>query len=88
MQPIDNEWLPEIGYHLKRKYHHLGYASEAAILVKEYIFKNYDFEDLYSYTEKENIPSINVMKKNGMSLVKEYKKDDEELVVYSVKRNN
>ena len=87
MQLIDGEWLPEIGYHLKRKYHHLGYASEAANLVKEYIFKNYAFEALYGYTTIDNVPSINVMKKNGMSLVKEYKKNNEDYVVYSVKRN-
>ena len=88
MQLIDDKWLPEIGYHLKRKYHHLGYASEAANLVKEYIFKNYAFDALYGYTTVDNIPSINVMKKNGMTLFKEYKKDNENYVVYQVKRNN
>lgn len=88
MQLIDNEWLPEIGYHLKRKYHHLGYASEAAKLVKEYIFKNYNYDALYGYTTSDNIPSINVMKRNNMTLFKEYKKDNEDYVVYCVKRNS
>ena len=86
MQHIDGEWLPEIGYHLKRKYHHMGYAIQAATLVKEYIFKNYNFDALYGYTEEENIPSINVMKKNGMTLFKRYQKGTEKLVVYRVKR--
>ena len=86
MQPIDGEWLPEIGYHLKKKYHHMGYAIQAATLVKEYIFKNYAFDALYGYTEEENIPSINVMIKNGMTLFKKYQKGEEKLVVYQVKR--
>ena len=83
---IDGEWLPEIGYHIKHKYHNMGYASEAAQLVKAYIFKNYTYNALYGYTTKDNIPSIKVMMKNGMSFVKEFSKDDDIYVVYSVKR--
>ena len=86
MQNIDGEWLPEIGYHIKKIYHNMGYASEAAQLVKEYIFKNYCYETLYGYTTEENLPSIKVMLKNGMSLSKKYKKDNENYVVYCVKR--
>ena len=86
MQKIDGEWLPEIGYHIKMKYHNMGYASEAAKLVKEYVFKNYSFPALYGYTHKANVPSIKVMQHNGMSFVKEYREDGEIYVVYSVKR--
>ena len=86
LQNIDGEWLPEIGYHIKLKYHNMGYASEAAQLVKAYIFKNYTYNALYGYTTKDNIPSIKVMMKNGMSFVKEFSKDDDIYVVYSVKR--
>ena len=86
MQNIDGEWLPEIGYHIKKKYHNMGYASEAAQLVKKYIFKNYCYDALYGYTTEDNLPSIKVMLKNGMSLVKKYRKDEEIYVVYSVKR--
>ena len=86
MQKIDGEWLPEIGYHIKKKYHNMGYASEAAQLVKKYIFKNYTFDALYGYTTEDNVPSIKVMIKNGMSLFKKYKDNDEKYVVYSVKR--
>ena len=86
MQNIDGEWLPEIGYHIKLKYHNLGYASKAAQLVKEYVFKNYCYSALYGYTTEDNVPSIKVMLKNGMSLVKKYRKDRDIYVVYSVKR--
>ena len=86
MQKIDGEWLPEIGYHIKLKYHNMGYASEAARLVKEYVFKNYTFPALYGYTHKANLASIKVMTNNGMSFVKEYQEDNDIYVVYSVKR--
>ena len=87
MQNIDGEWLPEIGYHIKMKYHNMGYASEAAQLVKEYIFKNYSFEALYGYTTEDNLPSIRVMIKNGMSFFKKYQKDNETYVVYRVNKS-
>ena len=64
----------------------MGYASEAAQLVKKYIFKNYCYDALYGYTTEDNLPSIKVMLKNGMSLVKKYRKDEEIYVVYTVKR--
>ena len=86
MQPIDGEWLPEIGYHIKLKYHNMGYASEAAKLVKAYIFENYTFNTLYGYTTEDNKASIRVMEKNGMSFLKKFEKDNETYVVYCVNK--
>ena len=86
MQNIDGEMLPEIGYHINKKYHNMHYATEAAKLVKDYIFKMYNFEALFGYTVKENIASIKVMQNNGMTFVKEFIKDNENYVVYRVKR--
>ena len=87
MQNIDGEWLPEIGYHINLKYHNMGYASEAAQLVKAYIFKNYGYDALYGYTTEDNVASVKVMLKNGMSFFKKYQNDDEIYVVYKVNRN-
>ena len=86
MQHIDNEWLPEIGYHINAKYSGQGIASEAAQLVKKYVFKNYNYDTLYSYTYENHLASIKVMQNNGMSFVKKYKEKDECYVVYCVKR--
>ena len=86
MQKIDDEWLPEIGYHLNKKYHGLGYASEAAQLVKEYIFRNYAFDELYSYTFEKHFASMKVMERNGMTFKKMFSEDGDNYVVYSVKR--
>ena len=86
MQNIDGEWLPEIGYHINLKYHNMGYASEAAKLVKEYIFNNYCYNSLYGYTTEDNVASVKVMIKNGMSFFKKFTKDNENYVVYKVDR--
>ena len=86
MQKIDGEWLPEIGYHIKKQYHNKHYASDAAKLVKEYIFKYYTYPRLYSYTNKGNVGSVKVMQNNNMSFLKEYSEDGETYVVYAVDR--
>ena len=84
MQIINKKIRPEIGYHFNLNYHNKGYATEAAKAVKEYMFKNTTFKELYTYTTKENLPSQKVAIKNGMSFVEEYIDGNEHLVVYKV----
>lgn len=79
MQMIEGEQLPEIGYHLNKGYWNRGYATEAARAVKDYIFKNYSFDALYTYTSKTNVPSIKVALKNGMRHFKDYVDDRNEI---------
>lgn len=86
-QNIDNELLPEIGYHVDKDFHRKGYGFEAANAVKNYMFKNYSYEKLYSYTTSLNIPSQKLAMKNGMKKVKEYSDGDEILYVYSISFN-
>lgn len=86
MQIINHKIRPEIGYHFHINHHNKGYATEAAIAVKEYIFKNTTFNELYTYTTKDNLPSQKVAIKNGMTLIEEYNDGEEDLVVYMVKK--
>ena len=46
MQPIDGEWLPEIGYHIHKAHWRRGYAGEAARAVRDWAFNNRDFDRL------------------------------------------
>ena len=87
MQIINHKIRPEIGYHFHINHHNKGYATEAAIAVKEYIFKNTTFNELYTYTTKDNLPSQKVAIKNGMTLIEEYNDGEEDLVVYMVKKH-
>ena len=86
MQIINHKIRPEIGYHFHINHHNKGYATEAAIAVKEYIFDNTTFNELYTYTTKDNLPSQKVAIKNGMTLIEEYNDGEEDLVVYMVKK--
>ena len=87
MQNIDGKIVPEIGYHVNKKYWKNGYASEASQACKEWIFSNSDFTEIYSYMNTENIGSRKVAENNGMSLVKEYYKGDEHLSVYRITKD-
>ena len=84
MQNIDNEILPEIGYHIKKEFWQQGYAKEAASAVKNWAFTNTSFNTLYSYMTKENIGSYKTAKSIGMKRIKEYTNDNETLLVYSI----
>jgi RimJ/RimL family protein N-acetyltransferase len=86
MQNIDGELLPEIGYHINKNYWRQGYAKEAAEAVKEWAFKNTQFNTLYSYMTKDNVGSYKTAESIGMKRIKEYKDDQEELLVYSINK--
>ena len=57
MQNIDGEALPEIGYHIDKSHWRCGYAREAASAVRDWFFENTDFDAVYSYMTKTNVPS-------------------------------
>lgn len=86
MQLIDNNYLPEIGYHIKKEYWKNGYAKEAAEAVKTWAFNNTKFETLYSYMNIENIVSYKTAMSIGMKKIKEYIDGDEHLLVYSIEK--
>ena len=86
LQKIDGEILPEIGYHINKKYWRMGYAKEACRAVKDWLFENTDFEYAYSYMNAENIPSRRTAEANGMTYLKEYFDGEETLAVYAISR--
>jgi RimJ/RimL family protein N-acetyltransferase len=72
IQKIDGESLPEIGYHINKKYWQQGYGSEAARAVRDWAFKNTEFDCLYSYMRSSNIASYSTALSVGMSKIKEF----------------
>ena len=74
IQEIENQRLPELGYHIKKEYWNQGFATEAAIACKNYAFTVLKMTELYTYTTTGNVPSRKVAEKNGMHFVKEFKK--------------
>ena len=86
MQNIDGEMLPEIGYHVHKKYWRQGYAKEACAAVKDWFFKNTEHDSVYSYMNKENVASYATATANGMTRIKAYEDGEEALFVYRITR--
>ena len=72
IQNIDGELLPEIGYHINKKYWRHGYAKEAARAVRDWVFQNTNYNAVYSYMKYTNIGSSSTAKAIGMKKIKEY----------------
>ena len=72
MQPIHGQWLPEVGYHIRKDHWRKGYASEAARECIRYAFEVCGFPKVYSYMKHSNVASYSTAMKNGMTLVEEY----------------
>ncbi len=72
LQNIDGEMLPEIGYHIHKKYWRRGFAKEAARAVRDWAFMNTKYNVLYSYMKYTNEGSRRTALANGMKKVKEY----------------
>ena len=87
IQNIDNEQLPEIGYHINRLYWKNGYAKEAATAVRDWVFNNTNYDTIYSYMNTTNIASYKTALSIGMKRIKEYiDKNNEHLYVYAITR--
>ncbi|GAT62821.1 GNAT family N-acetyltransferase [Paludibacter jiangxiensis] len=82
LQNIDGEILPEIGFHIIKKYCNAGYATEAAEACKRYAIERLGYQSVYSYSEVGNKASQRVASKIGMHPVKTFCKDGIEEVVY------
>lgn len=72
LQNIDGQQLPEIGYHIHKKYWRRGLGKEAARAVRDWAFQNTGFDILYSYMKYTNVGSYSTAMANGMKKVKEY----------------
>ena len=87
MQMIDDQIKPEIGYHFRKDYHHQGLAIEAAKAVKDYFFTHFDYDEVYSYMDKDNTPSSNLAIRNNMDYLHLYTTSDGEICkVYRIDR--
>jgi len=70
-QHVENEFLYEIGYHLRRDHWGQGFATEAATACRDWAFANLKTDRLISLIRPENLPSRRVAERNGMVVWKE-----------------
>ncbi len=72
IQPYNDSEVLEIGYLLKKKFWHKGYATESAMGCKEYAFEVLKADKVYSIIKSDNYPSIRVAMSIGMSKESEF----------------
>ncbi|MEP7321336.1 MAG: GNAT family N-acetyltransferase [Saprospiraceae bacterium] len=84
---IQRDYLqyPDFGFSLLPDYYKKGYALEAAKAVLENLF-NQDIHQIHGITLMENQSSIQLLKKLGFELEKEFQKDNESLYLFTLKR--
>ena len=76
MQTIDDELKPEIGYHLNKNYHRQGIGKEMTQAVRDYFFEHFDYDEVYSYMNEDNLPSYKTAEANGMTFLHLYITED------------
>ena len=87
IQNIDGKLLPEIGYHINKKYWRNGLSIESARAVRDWTFENAKYDCLYSYMKYTNIASYSTAIANGMKKVKEYPDEKNKIsYVYAITR--
>ena len=72
LQMINGSSCPEIGYHIGADRQRKGYATEAAIAVRDWTFRNTAFDTVYSYMKYTNEPSMKTAMAYGCRLVEEF----------------
>ena len=75
MQVINGEIKPEIGYHIRRDMQKNGYATEAAAAVRNWVFLNTPFNEVYSYMTSSNEPSAKTAMAYGCKKADSYTDD-------------
>ena len=87
MQLINGQIRPEIGYHIRRDRQRQGYAGEAAIAVRDWIFRHTPFNVIYSYMKDTNEASARTAEAYGCKLVEEYRDEDNGITkVFAISR--
>lgn len=91
-QDADGKQVLEVGYLLKYRFWHKGFASEAAKGCMDYAFQQMGADKVYSIIRDTNTASQNVARRNGMkpefTFVKHYRGIDMPHIVFSISKED
>lgn len=62
---------PELGFMIGKNFQRQGYAYEVCSAIVDYMYENYEMEEILIFIEPQNTPSIFLAKKLGATLYKE-----------------
>jgi [ribosomal protein S5]-alanine N-acetyltransferase len=80
----ENEF--DIGFRFHQRFWNKGFASETARACIQLGFDKFNMETIVGRAMKENLASIRVLEKCGLTFLSDYQFDDEEGVIYSIKK--
>jgi ribosomal-protein-alanine N-acetyltransferase len=83
---VDNENYYEIAYSFKPKVWGKGYATEAAIMLKEFGFDSGLSDQFISIIDLDNFASQAVARKNGMEILRKTNYMDMEVFIFAVSK--
>jgi RimJ/RimL family protein N-acetyltransferase len=86
IQEVDGVQEPEIGYLIHRPFWRRGFATEAALGVREYAFARRALERVIALIHPDNVPSQGVARKLGMECSKETIFKERRHLVFAVTR--
>lgn len=84
LQEVDGETFQEIGYLIHRPHWRRGYATEAALGVRRYAFEERRLPCVVSLVRPENVPSVAVAAKLGMTPEREVRFGGFQHLVYAL----
>lgn len=84
----DDTQETDLGYRFMQKHWGKGYATEASLACIDYGFNVLKLNRIYGQAMKENIASINVLKKVGMTYLREDLCVGHESYIYELKKEN
>lgn len=82
----EEEIYHEVGYHIMPQYWNKGYATEAAIHSRNYVFNNRPDNLVISIIHEKNEPSKAVARKNGMQVTRKAKFREFPVEVFGITR--
>lgn len=84
LQDVEGIHEVEIGYHLLHKHWNKGYATEAAVLFKNYAFQNKIAASVISLIDIHNYRSQAVASRNGMSRERQIRYFEKDIFIYRI----
>lgn len=77
----------DVGFRFFKQFWNQGFATESAMKCLEIGFQEFAMERIVGRAMTENLGSIRVLQKIGLSFVSDYKFDEEEGVLYAINQD-
>lgn len=88
LEQMEDQGAAELGYDFRSEFWNQGYATEAAVTVRDFAFQSLHLPRLISLIRVGNVPSKRVAEKVGMTLAEEFTRYGTRYWKYSLENKN